>query len=114
MNRRESQPWFRRQPPHIVPARFARKPEWVVDEAIRLKAFLPHAGVRTIALTFNRLHRVRESVSKSYVAEIIRQRKYAIAVARRDIRNRKPRATPINAVWGLIFVGSRQVRAWTQ
>lgn len=87
--------------------RFTRKPDWVVEEIIRLKAFLPAAGVRTIALTFNRLHRTRESVSKSYVAGVVRQRQYAIAVLGRDIRGRLPRAMPLNAVWGLDLYGKQ-------
>jgi hypothetical protein len=35
--------------------RFTRKPDWATLEIVRLKVFLPDAGVRAIAITFNRL-----------------------------------------------------------
>jgi putative transposase len=88
-------------------ALFKRKPLWVIDEVIRLKALLPDAGVRTIAMTFNRLHRSRDHVSKSFVAGVIRKHRYAIDVLRRDIRNRVPRALAINAVWGFDLTGKQ-------
>jgi hypothetical protein len=53
--------------------RFARKPDWVIEEIIRLKAFQPGAGVRAIAMTFNRLHRKQDTVSKSFVEGIVRK-----------------------------------------
>ena len=37
-------------------AKIQPKPEWVVQEVLRLKALLPDAGCRTIATTFNRIY----------------------------------------------------------
>jgi len=46
------------------------KPQWVINEVIRLKALIPDVGCRTIATTFNRLHRDKYgmTVSKSWFA----------------------------------------------
>jgi putative transposase len=89
--------------------RFTRKPDWVTLEIVRLKAFLPDSGVRAIAITFNRLHRTKETVSKSFVAGVIRKHRYAITVKRRDIHHRPPRAVAINSIWGLDLCGKQSV-----
>lgn len=34
--------------------RFAKKPDWVPKELIRMKALMPHSGCRTLADSFNR------------------------------------------------------------
>jgi putative transposase len=87
--------------------RFARKPDWVIEEIIRLKAFQPGAGVRAIAMTFNRLHRKRDTVSKSFVAGIVRKHRYALEVRRREIRSRQPAAVAVNGIWGLDLCGKK-------
>jgi hypothetical protein len=49
---------FRRRPvvfPALAPQR-GRKPEWVGEEVLRLRAIMPELGVRKLAHTFNRLH----------------------------------------------------------
>lgn len=83
--------------------RFSSKPSWVPEEVIRLKALMPEAGCRLIAATFNRRLRptLGETVSKSYVAELLRQRAYEVQVLRRWIKNRRPREVPRNLVWGV-------------
>ena len=89
--------------------RFKAKPQWVTDAVIRLKIFLPAAGVRTITNNFNRIYGKRETVSKSYVAKVLRNYRYAIAAQRRDMRNRKPIALPANATWGLDLCGKQDI-----
>ena len=46
----------RRFVPAALPALRTHKPDWVVEEIVRLKALMPDAGCRRIADTFNRLH----------------------------------------------------------
>jgi putative transposase len=95
-----------------VPAqqhRFNPKPQWVIDTIIRLKSLMPNEGVRTIAsfasYAFNRIHGNRETVGKSFVANVILKHHYAIVMQRRDMRNRKPVAIAANATWGLDLCG---------
>ena len=54
-----------------APRRFAPKPPWVRREVLRLKAWMPQAGCRTIAHAFNRLHGERRqmTVGKTFVAD---------------------------------------------
>lgn len=89
--------------------RVQRKPEWVVEEVIRLKAHLPQAGSRRLADTFNRCHAVkrRMTVSKSYVAYTVRRHRYEIACRRRAIRNKPPFQHPRNALWGIDLTGKQ-------
>ncbi len=97
-------PRWRPRPP-VSPSRkvFAQpKPKWAQQEVIRLKAFMPHAGCRTIAHHFNRRWKPRRqmTVSKTYVADTCRKHQYAILLARRKIKHRVPRPIPCNRVWG--------------
>lgn len=94
----------RRSQRQFVPGRgFQCKPAWVPEEVIRLKALMPEAGCRLVAANFNRrLGPTRgETVSKSYVAELLRRRAYEVQVLRRRIKNRRPREVPRNLVWGV-------------
>jgi putative transposase len=64
----------------FVPTPFSalrtRKPEWVIEEVVRLKALIADAGCRRIADTFNRMHGSRHAmtVSKTWVATTMRKR----------------------------------------
>ncbi|MCB1036426.1 MAG: DDE-type integrase/transposase/recombinase [Acidobacteria bacterium] len=73
------------------------------DEVLRVKAWLPEAGCRKIAATFNHLHETRRgiTVSKIYVAELVRRNQEEILRKRRGLRRRRPRRMPRNIVWGL-------------
>ncbi len=93
--------------------RFRPKPPWVRKEVIRLKAFMPKAGCRTISLTFNRLHDGKGkrpmSIGKSYVADVLKSSQEEVMQARRQLRRRKPRATERNRIWALdlTYAGQR-------
>ena len=52
-------PAGRRFVPAALPCLRTRKPDWVIDEVVRLKALMSDAGCRRIADTFNRLHAAR-------------------------------------------------------
>lgn len=87
--------------------RYNPKPEWVADEVVRLKAHMPDAGCRRIALTFNRIHARRHlvTVSKSYVAMVVRKRRYEVERLRLDWKRRVPRPSPVNHTWGVDLTG---------
>lgn len=86
-----------------TPVKRQRKPEWVKQEIIRLKAFMMHDGCRKIADTFNRLHSEKRDmvVSKSYVATIIQKHHNDIRILRKQIRNVAPKLLPKNQVWSM-------------
>ena len=88
-------------------ALFCKKPQWVIDEIIRLKAHLGDAGCRTLAHTFNRMHGRRETVSKSFVASVVRNHRLAILRTRRELRRRKPVDPQPNRRWGLDLTGKQ-------
>jgi putative transposase len=98
---------LKRKPVDVQKYHFSRKPQWVIDAVIYLKVFMPNAGVRSIANAFNRAHGHRATVSKSFVAKVLRNHQYAIEVQRRDMRNRMPIAIPANAIWGLDLCGKQ-------
>lgn len=96
-------PAFYRRPKACTPnttAHHRRKPDWLRQEVLRLKALLPHAGCRTIACTFKRLH-PGVGVGKSFVANLIATHQYEIADLRRQIRSAKPRSVPVNDTWAM-------------
>ncbi|MFZ4481102.1 MAG: integrase core domain-containing protein [Rhodoferax sp.] len=78
-----------------------KKPEWVMLEVLRIKALMgKNAGCRKVAGTFNRLH-APMSVGKSFVSDAIKKHQYLLLNISRELRDKRPRPTQINAVWGL-------------
>lgn len=96
---------------HGTPVRSPRKPEWVVDELVRLKALMPKAGYRRIADSFNRLHaqRWQITVSKSFVAYTLRRECYAVVCKRRELRRRTPHSPDRNSVWAMDLTGKQDI-----
>lgn len=88
--------------------RFPKKPEWVAEEIIRMKAWMPQAGCRAIANSFNRrfAHKAM-SVGKSYVNDTLRKNKYEIQVVRKKLKHRKPKPIPFNKVWAMDLTGKQ-------
>lgn len=86
--------------------RFARKPQWVAKEVIRMKALMPTAGCRAIADSFNRrfAHKAM-SVGKTFVCDTLRKHQYEIQVLRKTIKHRRPKPMSINRVWGMDLTG---------
>ena len=87
--------------------RFPKKPDWVRNEIIRMKALMPDESCYKLADTFNRRFKTARqmSVGKTFVWEIIKTHQYEIAILRKDIRNRKPRPVPKNLIWGMDLTG---------
>jgi putative transposase len=116
---RAMQRWFVTAPPHRTRTwaasmpnvctggvRFQKKPPWVGSELMRIKAWSPQLGCRTIAEVFNRqfAHR-RMTVSKSYVATLLRDKRLAILRMRCALKHRVPRTLDKNRIWALDLTG---------
>lgn len=93
-----------------------KKPEWVKQEILRLKALMPHDGCRKVADSFNR--RFEESrmmtVGKTYVSDMLRKHYHEILVLRRQIKNAKPKAVPKNLIWALDLTGKTTLDGQTR
>jgi len=82
--------------------RSRKKPAWVVNEVIRLKAMMPREGFRTIAAAFNARNAHRGvSVGKTFVAQTLKRKGAEVLRLRRQIRNRKRFRAQRNRVWGM-------------
>ena len=74
------------------PIRCRKKPAWVLRQLVLLKAHLPDAGCRLLAITFNRVFAHRDvSISKSFVHRALRDQAYAVMQARKAIRSARLR-----------------------
>ena len=80
-----------------------KKPQWVIDKIIYLKAVNPLFGCRKIAELFDRLYAEKRNmtVSKSYVYYTLRNHRYDVQVLRRAIKHRRPKLLKRNICWGI-------------
>jgi transposase InsO family protein len=103
---RPAHPGRRKIPPLPVQTN-RRKPQWVVDAIIRLKALQPKASNRVMAAQFNRLYAAprRMTISSSYVHYTVRENQLAILRKRREMKAQLPSPQPCNAVWGIDMSG---------
>lgn len=91
-------------PPSRLPIlRYQPKPDWIVEEVIRLKAHIPDGSGYTIAHVFNQLHKKRRNmtVSKSYVYTVFKKHSATIITSRKKIKRRKPYSYKKNQLWQL-------------
>ena len=92
-----------------------KKPEWVKQEVIKIKSYCPQLSCRLIAEVFNKRyegHRQRsESISKSWVANTVKNHLYEIQVMRRNIKSKPAHKIPFNKVWGmdLTFINQQPI-----
>lgn len=96
-------------PSAFIPATKRRcrpKPPWVRRELVRLRAWSPELGCRTLAEVFNRRFAERGmSVSKSHVADVLRRAAAEVARIRQEGKHRVPRPMPKNRVWAMDLTG---------
>ncbi|MCR4304007.1 MAG: integrase core domain-containing protein [Gallionella sp.] len=85
----------------------AKKPDWLKQEIIRLKAVMPHAGCRSIADICNRRFAASRNITvgKTYVHQVLQQHDYEIQILRRKLKHTKPRTVPRNLIWGIDLSG---------
>jgi putative transposase len=92
-----------------------KKPDWVIKQVIQIKAFHSQAGCRAIATIFNSRfenHKITpETISKSFVANTIKNHLYDIQIIRRNIKSKPAHAIPFNKVWGidLTFINEKPI-----
>jgi len=78
----------------------------VKRDVIRIKAHAEKSGCRAVADIFNRHHAATGvSVSKSYVANIIRTHKSEILSIRKIWKHKVPREMKKNIIWGMDITG---------
>jgi len=87
----------------FIPYRpYNKKPQWVSDRVIYLKALLPHYSCRKVAMQFNKIYDDKHiSVSKSYVYGVIKANGYEIMRQRREIKHSVPKPLPKNIQWSM-------------
>ena len=87
--------------------RFQPKPPWVKKAVIRLAARMPEYGCRPIAETFDRLYAEKRqmTVSKSYVAGVLRTHRHEIWQTRQRLKQKIPQPIETNRVWALDLTG---------
>ena len=85
----------------LINIKSQRKPEWVLQETLRLKVLMGQAGCRKITLTFNRLHGSTCTIGKGYVAMSIKQHQYKMLTLRRAMRAQQPHNLPVNHTWAM-------------
>ncbi len=80
-----------------------RKPDWVIQEVLRLKVLMWRKGCRKIADNFNDQHAALTgcTVGKTFVSNCLKANQYALSRLRKEMRNRRPRPVPINAIWAM-------------
>jgi putative transposase len=85
------------------------KPDWVKAAVLQLAHDLPQAGCRSIANNFNLAHTAsHQSVSKTWVASLLKARSAALALARLRSQRRScfvGLGEPIQRVWGMDLTG---------
>jgi putative transposase len=104
-------------------AHWRSKPDWVREAILNLACELPNAGYRTIAHCFNLQQIALQdqnasngargvgqdgppvSVSKSYVAHLLRNQRAQLARARWQAQTSAPRREPILTTWGMDLTG---------
>ena len=89
--------------------KYRKKPQWVINRVIEHKAIMQNDGCRKIAVSFNRRFGDRMTVSKTWVSNTLKKHKYEILELRKKLKNRKPRPTNINRIWGMDLTGKHDL-----
>ncbi|MCB1604195.1 MAG: transposase family protein [Xanthomonadales bacterium] len=76
-----------------------------MNKIIYFKALMSQASGYKIADLFNRQFSHLDTVSKTYVYEIIRKYQYQILILRKNIKNKEPLPVANNWVWGVDLTG---------
>ena len=83
-----------------------RKPAWVKDVIIKLKAE-SNLSCYKLAATFNQLYAAEHgiTVGKTFVAETVRAHAYEIGQLRERWKRQRPRPMPRNTIWAMDMTG---------
>ena len=102
------------KPKQKKPFRNNKKPDWVVKKIIYYKAIMPKVSGYKIADIFNRQFSHLETVSKTYVYNIIRKYNYAILLERKNIKTKKPYPVATKKTWGIDLTGKHDTKKKNQ
>ncbi|WDE07032.1 transposase family protein [Thalassomonas viridans] len=89
-----------KQTPPVSFARNRKKPQWVVDKVLYLKA-VSGTGCGSVAQLFNQRYGHKTTVSKSFVYEKLKANQYQLQVVKRKIKQKPARSVPVNHTWGI-------------
>ena len=81
-------------------AKNRKKDPWVIDKVLYIKA-ISNVGCGKVAEIFNQLYGHKETVSKTFVYEKLKAHQYDVFLLRKKIKNKQPRALPINQNWAI-------------
>ncbi len=102
---------------HLIHFKARKKPDWVIQEVLKMKAQLPNLSCRLIAHVFNkRFANKGESVGKTFVSYTIRENLYEIQVMRKEWKNQRQHKVRFNRYWGMdiTFVDNQPVLGITE
>lgn len=71
-------------------------------------------GCRKIAAQFNRRFGDKETVSKTWVNNTVKKYKHEVLLKRKQIKNKKPKHTNINRIWGMDMTGKHDLNKTNQ
>jgi transposase InsO family protein len=87
----------KKRPSHY---RTQKKPQWVVEKVIRMKAINPTLSHYLISQLFNATHDT-QSVSSTFVGYTLRDYAYELKVLTKALKNRPVKSVLFNATWGM-------------
>ncbi len=95
-------------------ARNQRKPAWVKEAIIRLKAET-NLSCYKLAATFNQLYAAEKGVTvgKTFVAETVRAHAYEIGQLREHWKRQRPRPMPRNTIWAMDITGKGDQQSYS-
>ena len=104
----EKHGWWRRDKSGRRMVFCQRKPEWVLEEVIKLAALAAKgSGSRSIAILFNRRFAAARGVTvgKTFVSYTLKAHMAEVLRMRERFKRRVPRGMPANRVWGMDLTG---------
>lgn len=93
-----------------IPYTTRKKPQWVIDEVIRIKAMDPSISHKRISHLFNTTHEDMH-IGKTFVGYTLKAHAYEIAVLRKELKSRPAHRVKFNRTWGidLTFVNRQPI-----
>lgn len=92
----------------FIPSSTLKKPSWVKDEIIYIKAMMPKLSTRQVAHSFNARHE-NVSVGKTYVTYTLSKHKYEIQILSKNLKNKAPYKVKFNNTWGIDLTFVKEV-----
>ncbi len=93
-----------------IPYTTQKKPQWVIDEVVRIKVMNPAISHKVISHIFNTTHEDM-SIGKTFVGYTLKAHAYEVAILRKELKNRPAHKVKFNQTWGidLTFVDQQPI-----